>query len=246
VATLVRADFLLLPVLLALLVSRRGARPALALLLSAIAVVAPWSAYISARAGHPTLVTTGDAPVLFIGTCLPCDGTLLGLKQTLGDETRAHDRSLRTLPDSKLPASAVLDAVAARRPGMDRESALRAEALDNLGYDLRQPLGYAAMELRKLRQLWLRPSHIGTSRTLPWVAAVHLVLVLAALAALFLGLVRRPSPALTVIALVLAYGTAVHLLTTADSRYNLPLMPLLLAGGAAGLMALAAEEAAAS
>jgi hypothetical protein len=93
------------------------------------------------------------------------------------------------------------------------------------------------MEVRKLRQLWLRPSHIGTSATLPWVAAVHLALVIAALAGLILGLIRRPSPALTAIALVLAYGTAVHLLTTADSRYNLPLMPLLLAGGAAGLFA---------
>jgi hypothetical protein len=29
----------------------------------------------------------------------------------------------------------------------------------------------------------------------------------------------------------------VHLLTTADSRYNLPLVPLLFAGGAAGLFA---------
>jgi hypothetical protein len=225
VATLVRADFLFLPVLLALvlLLRRRGARPALALLLSAIAVVAPWSAYISARAGHLTLVTTGDAPVLFIGTCLPCDGNLGGMKRFFGR------------PNA--PASAVLDAVAARRPGLDREAALRAEALDNLGDDLRHPLDYAAMEVRKLRQLWLRPSHIGTTQTLPAVAALHLVLVLAALAGLIVGLLRRSSPALRAIALVLLYGTAVHLLTTADSRYNLPLVPLLFAGGAAGLFA---------
>ena len=240
VATLVRADFLLLPLVLALLVRRRG--PVLALIGCAALVVVPWSAYISARSGHPTAVTTGDAPVLFIGTCLPCDGTLLGLKQTYGDEARLRNRALRRVPDSRLPASAVLDAIAARHPGRDRESALRREALSNVGYDLRHPIGYAGMELRKLRQLWLRPSRIGTSERIQAVAIVHVVLIVLAFAGLILGLVRARSPGLTAIALVLAYGTAVHLLTTADSRYNLPLVPLLFAGGAAGLFAARSRQ----
>ena len=64
-----------------------------------------------------------------------------------------------------------------------------------------------------------------------------MLVVLLAFAGLILGLVRARSPGLTAIALVLAYGTAVHLFTTADSRYNLPLVPLLFAGGAAGLFA---------
>ena len=235
VATLVRADFLFLPLVLALLVRRRG--PVLALIGCAALVVVPWSVYISARAHHPTLVTTGDAPVLFIGTCLPCDGTLIGLKQTYGEEARRRDRALRTVPDSRLPASAVLDAIAARHPERDRESALREESLSNLGHDVAHPIAYAGMELRKLRQLWLRPSRIGTSERLAAVTVLHIALILPAFAGLILGLVRARSPGLTAIALVLAYGTAVHLLTTADSRYNLPLVPLLFAGGAAGLFA---------
>jgi hypothetical protein len=235
VATLVRADFLLLPLVLALLVRRRG--PVLALIGCAALVVAPWSAYISIRAHHPTAVTTGDAPVLFIGTCLPCDGTLLGLKQTYGDEARRRDRALRNVPDSRLPASAVLDAIAARHPKRDRESALRRESVSNLGHDLAHPIAYAGMELRKLRQLWLRPSRIGTSERPTAVTVVHIALILLAFAGLIAGLIRGRSRELTAIALVLAYGTAVHLLTTADSRYNLPLVPLLFAGGAAGLFA---------
>jgi hypothetical protein len=235
VATLVRADFLLLPLVLALLVRRRG--PVLALIGCAALVVVPWSVYISARAGHLTAVSTGDAPVLFIGSCLPCDGTLLGLKQTYGDEARRRDRALRDVPDSRLPASAVLDAIAARHPDTNREATLRAESLSNLGHDLTHPIAYAGMELRKLRQLWLRPSRIGTSDRLQAVAVVHVVLIVLALAGLILGLIRARSPELTAIALVLAYGTAVHLFTTADSRYNLPLVPLLFAGGAAGLFA---------
>ena len=219
VATLVRADFLFLPLILALLVRRRG--PVLALIACAALVIAPWSIYISARAGHPTLVSTGDAPVLFIGTCLPCDGTLLGLKQTYGSEARRRDRALRRLPDSRLPASAVLDAIAARHPGRDRESALRAESVRNLGHDLRHPFAYAGMELRKLRQLWLRPSRIGTSERPAAVTVVHVVLIGLAFAGLIAGLIRARSRELTAIALVLAYGTAVHLFTTADSRYNL-------------------------
>jgi hypothetical protein len=98
------------------------------------------------------------------------------------------------------------------------------------------------MELRKLRQLWLRPSRIGTSERPAAVAVVHLVLIVLAFAGLLAGLIRARSPGLTAIALVLAYGTAVHLLTTADSRYNLPLVPLLFAGGAAGLFAVRAEQ----
>jgi hypothetical protein len=240
VATLVRADFLFLPLVLALLVRRRGR--VLALIGCAALVVVPWSAYISARSGHLTAVTTGDAPVLFIGTCLPCDGMLLGLKQTYGDEARLRNRALRGVPDTRLPASAVLDAIAARHPGRDRESALRREALSNVGYDLRHPIGYAGMELRKLRQLWLRPSRIGTSERIQAVVIVHVVLIVLAFAGLILGLVRARSPGLTAIALVLAYGTAVHLLTTADSRYNLPLVPLLFAGGAAGLFAARSRQ----
>jgi hypothetical protein len=95
-ATLVRADFLFLPFVLAIFVAivlrRRGVPrpvlPALALLASAVVVTAPWSAYVSARAHQFTLFTTGDAPVLFSGTCLPCDGTLQGMKRVYGDETR--------------------------------------------------------------------------------------------------------------------------------------------------------------
>jgi hypothetical protein len=141
------------------------------------------------------------------------------------------------VPDSRLPASAVLDAVAARHPGTNREAALRVESLSNLGHDLSRPLAYAGMELRKLRQLWLRPSRIGTSERSTAVTVVHVVLIVLAFAGLIAGLIRGRSRELTAIALVLAYGTAVHLFTTADSRYNLPLVPLLFAGGAAGLFA---------
>jgi hypothetical protein len=115
-------------------------------------MTAPWSAYVSARAHHLTLFTTGDAPVLFSGTCLPCDGTLQGMKRVYGDETRrlTKYRSLRDIPNSKLPASAVLDVIAARHPNLSRESALRVEAIRNVRYSLSHPLQYLGMEWRKL------------------------------------------------------------------------------------------------
>jgi len=42
------------------------------------------------------------------------------------------------------------------------------------------------------------------------------------------------SPVLAAILLVVLYSTALHTLVVSQARYNLPLMPALLAGGVAG------------
>jgi len=228
---LARSDFLLLGLPLAALVllARRGSdgmRSALrcaAVLLAAVALtVLPWEIYVSARAHQLVAITTGDAPELFIGTYLPGDGTSFGMRRVL---SREGERT----------AGAVLDRVAAKRPDLGRSAALRREALDNIWYDVRHPIAYAAMTARKVSRMWLQPSRVGSPSAPGWVGFVHILVLVLALAGLVVGFARARRWPLVVLAVPIAYSTLLHAFLVSQPRYNLPLMPLLIAGGVAGV-----------
>lgn len=158
------------------------------------------------------------------------------MKRDLGDEARVATTStaLRKQPNAELPAGVVLDLVAARHPELDRSTALRKEALKNLRYDLAHPIQYAQMTLHKIRLMWLHPSRLGRRSKPAWIAVVHLILLALTAAGLVVGLARARSLGLCVLALPLVYGAALHALLVSQARYNLPLMPLVIAAGIAG------------
>ena len=235
-AILVRADLLLLPVglaALAVVVAWRragagaGVRSGLALLAAAVAVLAPWTAYASGEAGRFTPVSSGGASNLYVGTYLPGDGTMFGLKRALGFR-------------GNVPQTRVLDRVAARRPERDRQDALRGAAKENLRrYVLGDPAGFAGLAARKVDRLWLGYS-LGTHHNpRAAITVYHLVLVGLATLGLLAGLARRREAALWVTALTLLYLTAVNVVLVAEARHNLPVIGVLAAGGAAGLVAAA-------
>jgi len=60
------------------------------------------------------------------------------------------------------------------------------------------------------------------------------VLVLAAGLGLLAGLIRRRDALLGAALLTLAFSTAIHTIVVSQARYNVPLMPLLIATGVAG------------
>jgi hypothetical protein len=218
---LTRANLLVLIPVVAVAVGRRGG-PVLAV--AALVPVVAWSV----NAGAP--VTTGGGSSLFVGTFLPGGGTLQGAKRELQGETVRLEPGLRGRRARDLPGDKVIDAVAARRPGLDRDAALRAAALHNLAtYPREHPGRFAGMVAAKLPRLWLRPSRTGT-RTTGAVRIVHVLLVLAA----FAGIVRGRNR--TLLALLAAF-TLFHLVAGAMPRYALPLIPALLAAGAAGWVA---------
>jgi 4-amino-4-deoxy-L-arabinose transferase-like glycosyltransferase len=245
-AILTRADFLFLPLplgVLLVLAQRRAQgwrRPLVcAVVLAAVTglTILPWTVYVSHRAHKLTPVTTGDAPVLFVGTYLQGDGTTGGMKRELAGEARRFTqyKALKHAKAQQFPAGVVLDAVAARHPGLDRESALREEALDNLRYDVKHPFGYVKMTLAKIGRMWLHVSRIGSTAKPGWVSVVHLLVLFLSLAGLVAGLIRsRRRLELGILALVIVYGTAIHAFLVSQARYNVPLMPLLIAGGVAG------------
>jgi hypothetical protein len=164
-------------------------------------------------------VSSGGASNLYVGTYLPGDGTIFGLKRALGFRATT-------------PQTRVLDRVAERHPGRDREEALRAAARDNVDrYVVGDPVGFAGLAVRKVDRLWLGYT-LGTHHNpRAAVTTYHLVLVVLSAVGLLAGLLRARDPALVVL-----YVTAVNIVLVSEARHNLPVMGVLVAGGTAGLV----------
>ncbi|MEA2290640.1 MAG: hypothetical protein QOD55_2637 [Solirubrobacteraceae bacterium] len=242
-AILVRADLLVLPFVLAVVVvlslRRSGARPALlagaAYLLAAVLALAPWSIYATGRRHQLTPVTSSSWSALFVGTYLPGDGRIFGMREALGPVAKAHSPRLRAIPNRNLRTEWILDAVAARHPELGRSAALERETKRNLRvYALGRPLDFAAMQGRKLARMWIGYDRGTHHARRGWILAVHLLLSAAGLAGLLAGLRRTGHPLLWAILVTVLTVTAVNSFFVSEARHNVRLVPLLLAGGAAG------------
>jgi 4-amino-4-deoxy-L-arabinose transferase-like glycosyltransferase len=246
-AVLVRADLLLVPFIVAAVVGlagwrRIGGTPRAALVVSAAVVAGalvamlPWTIYASQRAGHFVPVTEGSASALFVGTYLPGKGTTVGMKRALGAYVKQRNPSLRGTPDFNLEAGQVLNVVADWHPELPRDSAIRRAARDNIRtYAFGDPVAFAGMMADKAGRMWLRYARGGPRHTSPWIRGWHIALVLAAALFVCLGLRRRPTQGvLWAILAACLYSTALHMVVVSQGRYNLPLMPALIAAGAAG------------
>ena len=254
---LVRADLLLVPAVLAVLVGvvawrgggRRAGLGVLAAMVAGILVaLVPWSAYASLQAGKLVPVSSGGASNLYVGTYLPGEGTMFGLKREWAADVGRHFPHLAAEPFWRLPQQRVIDTVAAAYPGApDRESALRLAALDNArDHVVGNPLGFAAMAVQKARRLWLG-YNVGTVRNERGpIRAYHLLLVAIGFAGLLAGMAARRERAseLAAIGMVVGYVTAVNVVLVSEARHNLPVMPVLVAGGVAGMATVAARIAA--
>jgi hypothetical protein len=62
----------------------------------------------------------------------------------------------------------------------------------------------------------------------------QVLLVLACGAGLVAGLIRRRDPVLGAVLLTVLFSTAIHTIVVSQARYNVPLMPSLIAAGVAG------------
>jgi len=201
----------------------------------ALLAIAPWSVYASRRAGELVPVTRGSASALFVGTYLPGNGTTVGMKRSLGAAAKRRNPKLRHIADFDLEAKSVLAVVADRHPDLDFNAAVSLEAKRNVSRYLREdPLGFARMMLNKVQRMWSRYARGGARHTSPAIRTWHILLVLLAVAGLVAGIARRRSLLLACILAAALSSTAVHMLVVSQARYNLPLVPALLAGGVAG------------
>ena len=243
---LTRADFLaaiaLVSIAIAMLARRQGRGAALAqagaFAAAAVLVIAPWTIYASGREGHFVPVTTGSGPVLFTGTYLPGGGTTVGMKKAFEPELRRRHPEYQTTKIHKIPAKHVMSLVASRHPELTRDAALRREGLRNLvKYGFGDPIDFAAMTLAKVRRLWGEYYQGGgvyhrsvVMRSYQWLLVAIAVCGLVAL----LARRRLTGPFALVFGLVL-YSTLLHAVVLSEARYNLPLMPMLVAAGVAAL-----------
>ncbi len=258
VALLVRADTLVVPVLLAaawvLLARRRaGTRTALAqgavIAIMPLLVAAPWIAYASTQAGRLIPVASSGPSTLFVGTYLPGQGGLSGTRRVLEPYVRRHMSNLHAVPVSNIPGEFVLRAYIRERhpeliPGPYRaipETALRQalsfEAERNLKtFAVGQPVAYAAMELRKVTRMWGGYYRGGTRNPRGWLTAWHRTLLALALAGVLAGLALagRRRPELTLVLVPVVASTAVNVAFVAQPRHNLPVLGLLVCAGTAG------------
>jgi hypothetical protein len=197
--------------------------------------LAPWTIHASLHEGRFVPVTTGGPATFFVGTYLPGDGTTFGMKRALAGEVRRARPGFDRVPWQEIPATEALGVVARRNPGMEREASLSLEARRNLRrFGLHHPLRFARMTVDKAGRMWLRPYHGGLAGPPTTVRVVHLVLLVLALAGIAAGLAIRGGPLFLAVVLAAATATALHMVVVAQPRYNLPLMAVLFAAGAAG------------
>lgn len=213
-----------------------GARSVLPVLAATVLVTLPWTVFASREAGHLVPLSTGGASNLWVGTYLPGDGSIFGAKESLADEVRARRIDLAGKEYFQLRQADVIETVAARRPELDTEAALRAEALANIGdYAFGDPLGFAAMMARKVDRLWgsYTVGTYGNPRW--WTTTAHLAIVGLGLIGLVAGLALTRRPELWLLAAVLLYVTALNAVLVSEARHNLTVMPLVIVAAAAGL-----------
>ncbi|CAB4919273.1 unannotated protein [freshwater metagenome] len=258
VALLVRADLLVLPVVLGACWplgarARAGGLRALGqgALLAAIPllIVLPWSVAASAQAGRIVPIASSGPSTLFVGTYLPGDGRMSGVREELQLYVRRNITNLHDVRTANIPGAYVIRAYIRERhpeiiPAPHRaipEDRLRAaiafEARRNLKtYALHEPLAFLAMDARKAARMWAGPYTGRYGARSGWVRGWHLALVGLALAGALAGLlvVRRRRGELALLLVPILFGTLMSAIFVAQARHNLKVLPLLVAAGAAG------------
>ena len=212
-------------------------------------VAAPWIAYASSQAGRFIPVASSGPSTLFVGTYLPGDGRMSGVRRELEPYVRRHMSNLHTVRIANVRGEFVLRAYIRERhpelipgpyraiPDRDLRWALGYEARRNLKTFARhQPVAFAGMEAGKVARMWGGYYRGGTRNPRDWMTAWHLLLVGLALGGAIAGLAlaRRARAELTLLLLPVLMSTAVNAAFVAQARHNLRVLPLLVAAGAAG------------
>lgn len=232
---LIRPEYLFVALAFAVLVLVRRwmqAGPGRALLTTAVFFAAvlvpivPWTVHNYVQLDRIVPISTGSGKALYVGTYLPADGEYQRVKADL------HERFTgETLePDSdaldEVDPVPLFDEVAEQYPDLSRDAALGRVGRENLDrYLSGDPIGYAAMSLRKVWRMW--SSGVGEAMSSTPGRIIQTVLVLAGIAGL-LVLARLKRWEALVVALPILTVTAIGAATLAPPRRNEILMTLVL------------------
>jgi hypothetical protein len=196
-------------------------------------------------AGRPVPVSSGGASNLFVGTYLPGDGTMHGLKRDLAEVVGRRDPRLRDVPPARLPQERVLDAWWIAAPGSTRSPRCGPRRWPTCAAT-RSAIRSPSPGWRRARSAGCGWDYsVGSFRARrPWITAVHLALLARPRPGLAAGLARRRAePLLLLTAAAVVMVTAVNAVLVSEARHALTVLPLLFAAGAAGWATVVAPGA---
>jgi hypothetical protein len=188
--------------------------------------IIPWTVHNYLQLDRVVPISTGSGKALYVGTYLPADGEYQRVKASLHERFTGE----KLEPDSDaldaVDPVPLFDRVAEQYPELSRDDALGRIGRENLGEYLGDdPLGYAAMTVRKVWRMW--SSGVGEAMSGTPGRVVQVILVVAGLAGLILLAWRRRWEAIA-LALPIVTITAVGAATLAPPRRNEILMTLVL------------------
>ncbi len=232
---LIRPEYLLAGVAFALLAAirigrERGWQPGLAgaaLLIAALLVpIVPWTVHNQVVLDRTVPISTGGGKALYVGTFLPADGEYQRVKAMLLERYRHRDLPPDSEALERVDPTPLFDRVAARYPDLPRDSALGKIGKQNFSkYFGEDPLGYAAMTVRKVWRMW--SAGIGEAMESGAGRVVQVLLVLLGLTGLALLGLRRRWWELVAMATPIALVTVVGAASLAAPRRNEILMTLI-------------------
>jgi hypothetical protein len=244
---LIRPEYLLVGAAFALFAAvrvaqQRGWKPGIAaamlFVVGLLLPIVPWTVRNTVVLDRVVPISTGGGKALYVGTYLPGDGEYQRVKALLVE--RQLGRELEPGSDAldRIGPTPLFDRVAARYPDLPRDEALGKIGKENL-YDYLgdDPVGYAAMTVRKVWRMW--SGGIGEAMSSTAGRVVQVLLVLLGLAGLALLAARRRLWEALAMATPIALVTAVGAVSLAAPRRNEILMTLVFPLAAAALVWLA-------
>jgi hypothetical protein len=209
--------------------SLRPLAPVAVMLLSALVVIAPWTARNYAEMGRLVPISTGGGQTLFAGSYLPSGGDPQKVTPHLLDEdpelASAVEKATGQDPDT-VAADRVLTIMASRAyPAMETDAALARMGRRQYFEEMKQdPLAFSAFVFNKAHRIWWRGRSALTDQVpgklLHWLIAA---LSLAGLA----GLARYRPYEFRIVAVLLLAATLIGVLFIASPRRALALWPLV-------------------
>jgi len=200
--------------------------------LAVLVPIVPWTIHNYHQLDRVVPISTGSGKALFTGTYYPGDGEYQRVKAELYLQQTGNRLDPGSSELEEVDPVPLFDRVAEEYkvenglPDLDRDGALGRLGRENferyLGDD---PVGYAAMTIRKTWRMW--SSGVGEAMSSPLGRVLQVLLVLGGLAGLVLLALRRRWEAIA-IALPVLTVTAVASLTLAPPRRNEILMTLVL------------------
>ena len=232
---LIRPEYLLVGVAFAVLAAirlgrERGWRASLAgaaLLVAGLLIpIVPWTIHNEVALDRTVPISTGGGKALYVGTFLPADGEYQRVKALLVRRYLHRDLDPHSEALERVDPTPLFDRVAARYPDLPRDSALGKIGKQNFStYFGEDPVGYAAMTVRKVWRMWSAGIGEAISSTAGRIA--QLLLVLLGLVGLGVLATRRRWWDLVAIATPIVLVTAVGAASLAAPRRNEVLMALV-------------------